>query len=174
MRNRSRRRNRAARAVNSATDIPDAAAAAIIAPMLVPAYSDGRIPASSNARSAPMCARPFSAPPPRTSPMRGARGAVTAGRDRGVRVTRASRGGSSGFFMSTGKMAREHARRSNRRARAGPTKSRRESGQDRLHEINQQRCLLGHLSISSARTLPFLNVRCGSFAGRAPTPPFPV
>jgi hypothetical protein len=43
------------------------------APIDVPQTTSGRIPASSNARTAPMCAQPRAAPPPRTRAIRGRR-----------------------------------------------------------------------------------------------------
>src|SRR5262245_29750482 len=54
----------------SSIDIPPTRAAPSIAPMLVPAYTVGTMPRSSNACITPICAKPFIPPPPRTRAMR--------------------------------------------------------------------------------------------------------
>src|SRR5687768_11224482 len=70
-RNRSPRLSEAARSVISLRLMPPICAAAIRAPMLVPANVVGVMPRSARARRTPMCAKPFSPPPPSTTAMRG-------------------------------------------------------------------------------------------------------
>src|SRR5919109_3259936 len=70
MRKRSRRRRLSARRAISSIGIPPTIAAAMRAPMLVPAYTLGLILRSSRARKTPMCAKPFMPPPPSTSATR--------------------------------------------------------------------------------------------------------
>src|SRR5262249_40538907 len=69
-----------ARSSISFTGIPPAYAAPMSEPMLVPATSAGLMPRSSRARKTPMCANPFSPPPPSTSARRPGSGVVLTSR----------------------------------------------------------------------------------------------